>query len=193
MREGWIERFFFSLRATIRSVIRWRSWGRRRGKETNRNLADLPVQSFVPGSGMFIFKRDTLMELLFQDVPLPPLSFLPPSLLHLAFMKLRGGLIQRNEGHFHLSSRKTTTYKELWLAAEIPRAEPGCIYFPPREKPFDVPPFYFFLSLSFCHRHDNARPRILESNVSVISRTIIYNDAIMKYYKCIIYLYMDTI
>lgn len=144
MREGWIERFFFfSSRDDSFDDVE------EEGEEgSNRNLADLPVQSFVPGSGMFIFKRDTLMELLFQDVPLPLLSSLPPSLLHLAFMKLRGGLIQRNEGHFHLSSRKTTTYKELWLAAEIPRAEPGCIYFPPREKPFDVPPFYFFFSFS---------------------------------------------
>lgn len=106
-------------------------------------------------------------------------------------MKLRGGLIQRNEGHFHLSSRKTTTYKELWLAAEIPRAEPGCIYFPPREKPFDVPSFYFFfslfLSLSFCHRHDNARPRILEReryiSYDYIQRNITM-QLCLKYYKC---------
>lgn len=149
MREGWIERFFFFSSRDDSFGYLMTTLREKEGKETNRNLADLPVQSFVPGSGMFIFKRDTLMELLFQDVPLPPLPSLPPFLLHLAFMKLRGGLIQRNEGHFHLSSRKTTTYKELWLAAEIPRAEPGCIYFPPREKPFDVPPFFslsFFLS-----------------------------------------------
>lgn len=36
-----------------------------------------------------------------------PLSFA-------AFIKLQAALIQRNEGHFHLSWKKTTTYKELW-------------------------------------------------------------------------------
>lgn len=64
--------FFSSRDDSLGYLMTLREGGGRQG--SNRNLADLPVQYFVPGFGMFIFKRDTLMEPLFQDVPPPPSS-----------------------------------------------------------------------------------------------------------------------
>lgn len=74
-------------------------------KGSRSNHPAVPVQPATCSTfaRMFIFSGDTLMELL-QGMPL---SFA-------AFIKLQAALIQRNEGHFHLSWKKTTTYKELW-------------------------------------------------------------------------------
>lgn len=130
----------------------------KRGTGSNRNL-DLPVQFLVPG--MFIFKRDTLMELLFQDVtPLPAFH----KITRLAYTKKRRAFP-------FVFGRRTTTYKELWLAAENPKS---LHLLPSTRKTFRRASLSFSL---FLIATISLSSRIIESNVS---ESIIYvYDAIM--------------
>lgn len=79
--------------------------------------------------------------------------------------KITPGFAQRNEGHFHLSSKETTTYKELWLAVEIPRAlQLGCITFFAVFQRVEGEKTSRRARFTFSRHYDNAALQILESN-----------------------------